>query len=349
MSVSCVVKQGLSVPRLPDACAGRSPQRMGERSAVPLEPRARTTEARTCSSPRRAPLPHGLRPDQRTDRASRRSAVARRRPTQRVLRSSWWNWTRRGNAASPSSRAPLGGSARARRPRLLRAAPEGVASRRRASASRSSAPPRRDAPSARGQAEDVHAQARRRPVVRELVCELDVAEPTPRNGPVVAIDRGIANFGADVRRRHDRQPAAPRSVARSASLTHNAPSADERKDPRTERRPRFASPAFTARCRRQRDHFLHVQSARLAKSHGVVVLEKLNVAGMIRDRCARSIADAGWSRFAEHAPLQARVVRRLARRGARRLQFADVQRVRLRRRRVASLASRLSLHLVWLP
>ena len=51
--------------------------------------------------------------------------------------------------------------------------------------------------------------------------------------------------------------------------------------------------------RRQRDHFLHVQSARLAKSHGVVVLEKLNVAGMIRGRCARSIADAGWSRFAE--------------------------------------------------
>jgi len=51
--------------------------------------------------------------------------------------------------------------------------------------------------------------------------------------------------------------------------------------------------------RRQREHFLHVESARLAKSHGTVVIEKLNVAGMIRSRLARSIADAGWSMFAD--------------------------------------------------
>ena len=51
--------------------------------------------------------------------------------------------------------------------------------------------------------------------------------------------------------------------------------------------------------RRQREHFLHVESSRLAKSHGVVVIEKLNVAGMLRGRLSRSIANAGWSRFAE--------------------------------------------------
>src|SRR5690606_17054361 len=51
--------------------------------------------------------------------------------------------------------------------------------------------------------------------------------------------------------------------------------------------------------RRQREHTLHVLSARLAKSHGVVVIEKLNVAGMIQGNLSRSIADAGWSRFAE--------------------------------------------------
>jgi putative transposase len=51
--------------------------------------------------------------------------------------------------------------------------------------------------------------------------------------------------------------------------------------------------------RRQREHFLHVESSRLAKNNGVVVIEKLNVAGMIRGRLSRSIADAGWSMFAQ--------------------------------------------------
>jgi putative transposase len=51
--------------------------------------------------------------------------------------------------------------------------------------------------------------------------------------------------------------------------------------------------------RRQREHVLHVESSRLAKSHGVVVIEKLNVEGMIQGHLSRSIADAGWSRFAE--------------------------------------------------
>jgi putative transposase len=51
--------------------------------------------------------------------------------------------------------------------------------------------------------------------------------------------------------------------------------------------------------RRQREHFLHVQSARYAKSHGVVVIEKLNVAGMQKNRhLSRGIASAGWSQFA---------------------------------------------------
>jgi putative transposase len=52
--------------------------------------------------------------------------------------------------------------------------------------------------------------------------------------------------------------------------------------------------------RRQREHVLHELSAAYAKSHGVVVVEKLNVQGMVQNRnLARHIAGAGWSRFAE--------------------------------------------------
>jgi putative transposase len=51
--------------------------------------------------------------------------------------------------------------------------------------------------------------------------------------------------------------------------------------------------------RRQRAHVLHQLSHNYAKSHGIVVIEKLNVKGMIRGNVSRSIADAGWSSFAE--------------------------------------------------
>jgi putative transposase len=65
--------------------------------------------------------------------------------------------------------------------------------------------------------------------------------------------------------------------------------------------------------RRQREHFLHVESHRIAKSHGRVIVEKLNVRGMsasakgtveapgknVRQKAglSRSILGAGWSMF----------------------------------------------------
>ena len=52
--------------------------------------------------------------------------------------------------------------------------------------------------------------------------------------------------------------------------------------------------------RRQRDHVLHTLSAAYAKSHGTVVVERLQTADMLRNRpLARRIADAGWSRLVE--------------------------------------------------
>jgi hypothetical protein len=47
------------------------------------------------------------------------------------------------------------------------------------------------------------------------------------------------------------------------------------------------------------DHVLHELSTAYAKSHGTVDVEKLDVQGMIQGRLSRSIADAGWSFFAQ--------------------------------------------------
>jgi putative transposase len=132
-----------------------------------------------------------------------------------------------------------------------------------------------------------------------IVCELEVAEPSHRDGPLVAIDRGIANFGATS---DGELIPNPRHLQASLKrLTRAQRTVSRRKRGSKNREKAKARVVILHRkVRRQRDHFLHVQSARLAKSHGVVVLEQLNVAGMIRGRCARSIADAGWSRFADY-------------------------------------------------
>jgi putative transposase len=131
-----------------------------------------------------------------------------------------------------------------------------------------------------------------------IVCELDLAEPALREGPVVAIDLGIANFGATS---DGEMIANPRNLEASLNRLARAQRTISRrkKGSKNREKAKLRVARIHRKVRRQRDHFLHVQSARLAKSHGVVVLEKLNVAGMIRGRCARSIADAGWSRFAE--------------------------------------------------
>jgi putative transposase len=53
------------------------------------------------------------------------------------------------------------------------------------------------------------------------------------------------------------------------------------------------------RVRNIRRHFLHQVSNELVKTHDRLVIEDLNVAGMVRNTClSRAISDAGWSEFA---------------------------------------------------
>ena len=131
-----------------------------------------------------------------------------------------------------------------------------------------------------------------------IVCEIEVTDPIPRTGPIVAIDRGIINIVGDsdgnliesprfYERALNRLARDQRTVARRKKGSKN----------RTKAQLRVMR--LHRKVRRQREHFLHTLSSRYAKSHGVVVLEKLEVKNMVKTSSgiARGIADAGWYRF----------------------------------------------------
>jgi len=132
-----------------------------------------------------------------------------------------------------------------------------------------------------------------------IVCEIERPAPTPRTEPVIALDRGISNLLADSEgnltanpkhydRALDRLARAQRTICRKKKGSKNREKAMLR------------VMRLHRKVRRKREHFLHCLSSTIAKSNGVVVIEKLQVANMVRGRpLARSIAGAGWSMLAE--------------------------------------------------
>ncbi len=131
-----------------------------------------------------------------------------------------------------------------------------------------------------------------------IACEISAPTPTPRTEPVIALDRGITYTLADSDGNLTENPKHyERAMARLARAQRAV--SRRKKGSKSREKAKLRVMRLHRKVRRQREHFLHVQSARLAKSHGIVVIEKLNVEGMKRGNLGRGIAGAGWSRFAK--------------------------------------------------
>jgi putative transposase len=130
-----------------------------------------------------------------------------------------------------------------------------------------------------------------------LAVEAPDPEPAPPAGAAVGVDLGVKNFAvtsdgekiANARRlaRRERNLARyQRRMARKQRGSNN----------------RAKAKAKVARAHRKvaasRADFLHKTSTRLARDHDVIVIEDLNVKGMVRNRrLAKAISDCGWGEF----------------------------------------------------
>jgi putative transposase len=128
-------------------------------------------------------------------------------------------------------------------------------------------------------------------------------DPRDRHG-WVGIDRGLCAFlvaasadGRELARIDD----APKALARGMRRQRHLAKSLSRKQKGSHNRRRAADrlARHHYRVANVRRHFLHTVSTQLAKTHDRLVVENLNVAGMVRNRrLARAISDAGWAELA---------------------------------------------------
>src|SRR5262249_2587265 len=113
-----------------------------------------------------------------------------------------------------------------------------------------------------------------------VLCEIEIPDPAPSAKPAVGIDRGVANILADSEGR-----IVPADVQREARMRARIVRAQHfmarrKKGSKSREKAVQRLVRLHRKVRRQRAHVLHVESARYAKSHGVIVIEKLNVQEM---------------------------------------------------------------------
>ena len=130
-----------------------------------------------------------------------------------------------------------------------------------------------------------------------LAVRAPAPEQVPAIGAMVGVDLGVKDFA--VTSDSEKIPGARRLARRERNLA--------RYQRRMARKQRGSNNRAKARTKVARAHrkvaasradFLHKTSARLVRDHDVIVIEDLNVKGMVRNRrLSKAISDCGWGDF----------------------------------------------------
>ena len=122
-------------------------------------------------------------------------------------------------------------------------------------------------------------------------------EPLPQAGRAVGVDLGVKDFAVTS---DGGRIANPRHLDRRARSLARYQRRLARCQPGSANRAKAKAKAARAhrKVRAARQDFLHRASTRLVRDNDVIVIEDLNVAGMLRNRrLARAIGDCGWGEF----------------------------------------------------
>lgn len=119
-----------------------------------------------------------------------------------------------------------------------------------------------------------------------LAVEMEIPDPAPVAGPVAGIDVGLVHFATLVAGEEVQKIAAPRPLERYLRTLRRRQRKHSRKRKGSKNRKKSA--VRLARLHRRikniRQDFLHRLSTHLAKTKRVIVVEDLNVSGMLRNR-----------------------------------------------------------------
>jgi putative transposase len=130
-----------------------------------------------------------------------------------------------------------------------------------------------------------------------FAADISAAPPLPATERAVGVDLGVKDFAVTS---DARQIANPRHLQRRARNLARYQRRLARCQQSSRNRRKAAAKVARAhrKVRNARQDFLHRASTRLVQQNDIIVIEDLNVAGMLHNRrLARAISDCGWSEF----------------------------------------------------